>query len=238
MNNWNPFMNNLRPLLLACATACSLLTAHAQSLFQFPKGPAAWTVDIVPWSGGEPTPSTLPPGPSFEVKKIEVTSGTDGVTRSVVTFKDGKSVERWGFDRYRFMILTETYNGMPTFMSGEDNQLGAPFFVGFDAASFSWIKDELLKDNPTYLGKKCLHYQGVVNIQRTVWGGGGHKSLVIVPYHCEAWIEKDTLLPVAEYDGTKLGVFTFSDPPTVPLNPPERVKYALDHFIAAARPLK
>ena len=239
MSNWNPFMNNLRVLLLVCAAACSLLTAHAESLFHFPET-GAWTVDIVPWPQGKPPPAaaaTPPPVPGFQARRIDITK-VNGVSRNVITWADGKTTERWGYDKYGIIVSTETYNKEPTFLSGEDIQLGSQYSVGFDAASLSWIKESLLKDTVLYQGKKCFHYVGTVTVEQTKYGGGDNKYRVDIPFTSEAWIDKDSLIPVAAYDGMKLGVFTFHDAPNSPLNPPEKVKRAMDHLIAAGQPLQ
>lgn len=228
-------MNSLRTLLIGCAIAWPFFSAHAQDLVKFPTGTAAWTVDIAQ-SSGQPAESGTGGSP-FQMKKIDITK-VNGVSRYVITWANGTTTERWGYDQFQFIILTETYNGAPTFISGDDLKLGSPFAVGFDAPSFSWLQPDLLTDTADYGGKKCLHYQGTVVIERMVTVVNGLKKKVYTPLHCEAWIDKDTLLPVAFYDGSKLGVFTFLNPPTVPLVPPPIVKAALDHYIAASQPLR
>ena len=73
-------------------------------------------------------------------------------------------------------------------------------------------------------------------MEHTVKIPGGSKQ-VQVTLHCRAWIDEKTLLPVALYDGSKLGVFTFLDPPAGPLKVPPAIQRAIDHYAAASRPL-
>jgi hypothetical protein len=230
-------MNNLRVFLFICAAACPVLTAHGQSLVQFPKGPAEWTVAIVPgYSNGHPPYPAPSTSPELQIKKIDITK-VDGVSRALLTWGDGRTTERWGYDQYHFMILTETYNGQPTFASDLDIQPGGAYYVGFDASSFAWLEPKCLKDTVVYQHKKCYHYQGTVPIQVFKFSNT-NRVVAGIDLFCEAWIDQDTLLPVALYDGSMLGVFTFHDPPTTPVTPPPKVQAALQHFIAAATPLR
>ena len=219
---------------LACITALLLPAANADSLFQFPAGPAAWTVDIVPSPNAKQAPATS--GTTYDIKKIDVTKIGD-VSRNVITWATGKTTERWCYDQLHVMVATDTYDGSPAFLSGEDITMGGDFTVGFNSSSFTWLKNELLKDTVSFRGRKCLHYQGTVTVERTVLAGAGDFRKVMVPFHCEAWIDQETLLPVALYDGSKLGVFTFHDPPTEPLNPPPAIEKAVTHYKKASAPL-
>ena len=138
----------------------------------------------------------------------------------------------------KLMILTETYNGTPTIPFPEDIQMGGPFYVGFDESAFDWLKPALLKDTVFYLKKKCFHYQGDVTVHAIQPTNIYARKRPDVVLFCEAWIDQDTLRPVALYDGSNLGVFTFVDPPpTGPLTPPKVVQAELDHM-AASKPIR
>jgi len=227
MNNSNLSMNKLRIFLAASAVLFPLLSTHADDLIVFPSSPAAWTIDIVPATGANP---------ATQMKKIDITRVGD-VTRSLVTWMTGKPTERWSFGKYGITYVTETYNGNPSMMMGEDTSMGGDYAVGFDQQAFSWMKSEMLKDTVSYAGKNCLHYVGTIMIQHRLDTPTGAK-FVEKPLHCEAWIDKDKLLPVALFNGLQLGVFTFHDAPDGPLVPPLGIKKAIEHYAAAARPLQ
>jgi len=218
---------------MAFAAACPILAVRADGLVQFPPAPAAWTVDIVPYNRIDPAkPPETPP----DIKKIDITRVGD-VCRNVITWATGKITERWGYDKLGVVIVTETVTGRPAFMTGEDIGLDGEYAIGFDAAAFSWLSDKLLKDEVLYNGKKCLHYQNTIMVDHTLSTPNGVKHFT-KPLYCEAWIAKETLFPVAMYDGRKLGVFTFHDPPAGTLTPPHMIQKQLEHYIAASQPLK
>lgn len=230
-------MSNLRHLLLAGAIIVSLSAANAENLIQFPTGSAAWTVDIVPHPDGRPPAALTPAGPDFDIKSIGITQ-IDGIIRSSILWGNGKTSVRWSFGQNGMMILTETYNGEPTLLAGQDIQFGGQFTVGFDASCFSWLKPNLLTGKVSFLKKKCLHYEGTIMVHRSESTAYGVTSGSEVPYFVEAWIEEETLLPVAFYDGNRLGVYTFHAPPTGGFNLPPAIKKAIDHYVAASQPLK
>ena len=229
-------MPALRTSLLAFAAALSLHAASAENLIQFPAGAAAWTVDIVPYSTGRPPAALTPTGPDFDIQRIDITQ-IDGITRSNILWGNGKTSVRWSFGQNGMMILTETYNGEPTLLAGADIRFGGQFTVGFDASCFTWLKPDLLTGKVLFQKKKCLHYEGTIMVHRSESVAYGTTNGSEVPYHVEAWIEEETLLPVAFYDGNKLGVYTFREPPTGSFNLPPAIKKAIDHYVAASRPL-
>ncbi len=227
-------MNKASIFLLVCSVAGFSAAACAESLVKFPASPAAWTVEIVPMKGGSPAVPETPVGD--DMKKIDVTK-VDGVSRFLITWANGKTTERWTFGQQTLAIATDTHDGSPSFLSNEDVALGGEFAVAFDAAAFKWLSEGQLKGSVTFKDRQCRHYEGTVVVSHQINTAGEVKT-VQVTLHCQAWIDEKTLLPVAFFDGVRLGVFTFLPPPAGPLKAPPAIQKAIEQYVAASRPLK
>ena len=192
------------------------LAAFGDGLIKFPTGPAVWTIDVTP-SSQQPSATTT----KEYVTKIEITQD-DKEQRSLVTWSSGRTKESWYVPTMN-LIVTENKDGRP-FLVSNSGYAGEAFAIPFTAAAFQWLQPQFLqeKDPVSYHGKQCFHYKG---------------SAVPVPAgkvpspltRREAWIDSETLFPVALDAGTTLCTYTFSNKPPPPLVMPAKFQTVLGH---------
>jgi hypothetical protein len=228
-------MNRFCGRLLILGVLFLAATTRADDLVKFPTGDAAWTVDVTysASSGIAPTPTpTRGPSPpptsplSEKPKKIEVTQ-VGGLQRIHVTWISGGSHERWAVSKY-FIVLEDDPRTDVIFpaLAGSMEEKWAEFNLPYGPRAFSWIEPKnLVEPDPvTFQGKKCFHYQGNV--------------LPPFPHSKEqkrsAWIDSDTLLPVALATENSLNLFTFAKPNTDRLVLPPKFQEAFDEFKQAS----
>ncbi len=212
-------MNKLSIFIFIFVAAFGSDFTRASDLVQFPKGPAAWTVDVSPSpsSGGAQTAPD-----QRQLVKIDVTQ--DGQKRhAMLNYANGATAERFLISSTNY-ILVKHSNGIVTGLpnGGDYHSIyGVPFLE----SSFACLKPEFLveKQPVHYRGKACYHYKGTVVEVETDFdpqSSGPHsKNAERV---VEAWIDSTTLLPVAFDDGTNLGIYKFLPPPYPTIDiPPE-----------------
>lgn len=228
-------MNKLIPIfsffLTTVCLFCGPSFALAQEeLFQFPSGPATWTVTCekktaVGKKQGSATPAEedkpMAQGAStgeISPKKIEVAQG-ESIARSVIQFSNGRTQELWSVPRLGVM-LTEDPSGQ-AFVTRETLVYGDPF----SPSNFNWIKKDSVVGEKLvqFDGLECKHYKGFI-LSPVVVGVGKPKEIP-----CEAWIDAKTLRPVALLRGNLLGKFVFGEP-AGDLKIPKKFQERLDYY--------
>jgi hypothetical protein len=197
---------------------------------QFPTGNAQWTIDVTykaspPAPGATPKPTTA----SGRVKKIEVTQ-SDTIERTVVTLDTGKKSENWFHIPTQILITTNTPSGGPVCFSSRESEMIKSFATGFEPADFQWLNKEHFVAFISYKGQSCLHYR--VDIEPTSPDrreAGGIFGIY------EAWVDKDTHLPIALSKASVTGIYTFAKSAPEPLTMPPAIASALAFFTTPPR---
>ena len=200
--------------------------SQAQALaVQFPTGDASWTVEVISRAPRPPVPPQvgLPPGQQniqCELKKMDVTQTKD-LTRTELIWSDGKKTEVWWLTSTPLM-LTERTDG-----SGveSDSLTFLSSHLRPDARMFSWVTSQTYVAKSSYKGKACLLYEKKMEPDNRA-------PSFITKMEPElalrrAWIDGNTLLPVALDNGEVVYLFTFQPAPEGPLTLPERFQKEL-----------
>lgn len=195
---------------IGCSLVFCTVAAPVEDLVRFPSGSAAWRIDFIPESGSA-SPEV---GTPLSIVRVEVAQ--DGrMSRHLVHFSNKKERVMWSLSGLP-QVLTEDPNGT-VFFSGE--------FPPFSPPCFSWIRKEFLQgDGPVrYRDRMCFHYKGEIKI---VEPGDKVESTIVQ----QAWIDSQSLFPVALDMGNRLGVFTFGLPlsPEI-LNMPQKFRIPLEN---------
>ena len=215
-------------ILLGIVATCCLAQDPSEKLFRFPRGNAAWTVDITYHGTATAT------GATDQIRKIEVTQVGD-YQRCIFHWAKGKTTETWIVQSSDICAVEDANNGVIHVFPAKDQDLAEQMIVSFDVSSFQWIRENLLKDAPEYRGKKCLHYQGMASFGRQANPSSEQGESIPIPaVPCQAWIDKETLFPIALDDSSRLVSFTFQATPTAPLIPPQRFLDKLNRYVKAA----
>lgn len=184
----------------------------------FPKGDAAWSV-VFKVNG--PAVGTQVPGAASS-KMFKNRTRTDiirqgDIRRDTISFSDGSSTQLWWSENPPVAVSEDTPNGHVTGMRAF---YMAPF--RFDASSFEWVSEKTFLGMKALNGKACQYYEMEVTDDS---GGELSKRLL------KAWIDHQTLKPVALDDGYSFVFFLFSDgPPSQPLNVPPNVRRKLKQY--------
>ncbi len=194
-------------LLVALALASGW--THASDLVQFPKGPAAWTVAISP-SALHPGEPSAKPSPT-QLLRLNVTQN-EKARQIDLSHANGATSQKLLIVATNY-ILVKHSNGI---VVGYPNsgEFGSAYEVPFQELAFSWIvAKSLFEDRPVlHGGKKCYHYKGTVrNAEADNPDDSEHPRFG--KHAVEAWIDSETLLPVALDDGVSLATYTFLPPP-------------------------
>ncbi len=191
----------------------------AEDLVKFPDGNAAWTVDV--------TYLKTSPAVPEKANKVRVTQ-VGNMKRIEIAWSDGKTTERWAVPKLPVVFESDPRNGsvVPVESGSLRNKL-FEFNLAYDQSAFDWINPQVLKKKEpvSYRGKKCFHYQGTVRFSIVILNNPEPQSVR------QAWIDSETLLPVAVDTGTALCVFTFEkEPPTGPLVCPPKFIEAIAYY--------
>jgi hypothetical protein len=210
------------------------ILGRANNLVQFPKENASWSVVVTQTAAPAPPPLSTPAAVANapvvrKVKSVEVTQ-VDAVKRIHILWSDNKETEKWALAAYPVLFEEDPRNGAITPVPYSSLQMRQTNFdLSYDSFSFDWLTPETLqeKDPVSYLGKKCYHYKGTVLFPEI----SGTPGVEPIHYKREAWIDIQTLLPVALDSDTSHSVFTFSDkPPTGPLPLPSNFKQSIGRY--------
>lgn len=197
-----------------------VLGAPGDPAFVFPKGNAAWTVDIASES------KTLRP------VRVEVTQ-VDDLKRTRISWSDGSTSEKWNVPGLPVTFHQDPKNkAVKARQSGSSMDAVMRFGETYDSFAFEWIRPEFLKEKEpiSYNGVRCYHYVGTSSFMNS-----DEKIPAVIKK--EAWIDEKTLLPVAlvtgEGEGSTTTIFKFqTNPPTGPLSPPREFSEAINYYKA------
>ena len=223
-------------LIAGCLLFAGIASAQ---LVQFPKGDAAWTVNITYPQSSAPTPTPQPAGggnakatpqASPKMKKIDIAQ-FGGQKRIFITWTDGHTSQEWTipdlpvvFKDYPNGRVFPVGNGSMEHRYDDANMPANP-------SAFSWITPECLKqkDPVNFQGQMCYHYEGTSSAQIAQPRGNKGAGISIVKPE-QAWIDSKTLLPVGLYTETSLCMFTFQPPPAGPLGMPQKFQEAISSY--------
>lgn len=219
-----------KAILLAILTQASLALGQANDFVNFPAGNMAFTIDI---SYPKPTTGTSTLSTTEDVSKNApakltkiVCTQYDEIQRLQLTNAEGKTWERWTLPSLSVYFEEDTRNGKVATMPR--GGLAASYAVHIpDISSFDWINADAAQNRTevTYLGKKCFHYSGTATIEHP-----GSLSNPSYKVNQEAWIERETLVPVALDTGMQLDIFTFQKAPENPLVVPKKFQDKLTYY--------
>jgi hypothetical protein len=204
----------------------SFCSSHAVDLVQFPLGNLSWTVDVTYPGAGSSTGETS--NGSARPLKASITL-VDDIRYTQITWSNGKVTNRWSLKNRGFTVTDSPANNSIYVLPSTSPLLSTYGSIPSDAADFKWVTPgDLVSPDPiSYHEKSCLHYKG----SATVTLSAGRT----VTEKAEAWIDKNTLLPVVLQEGDVLYAFTFlPEPPSAPLVMPPNFQAALDRVLAAA----
>lgn len=228
-------MNRMCLVFLAVGTFVQD-TAFADDLVRFPTGNAAWTVDITyrnssaasPSPEKDAIPAQKPLHPvAPKATRIEVVQ-VNNIKRVRITWNNGKTSDRWTVPS--LPVTFEENPGASGITPVEERSLGEKFRkldLPFDLSAFTWLKPEFLQEKSVhYHGKSCFHFVGFIILPKILDNGPE-----IAPVKVQAWIDSETLLPVARQTETSLCIFTFQEqPPGEPLVLPPKFKKKIDYY--------
>lgn len=217
----------------------SHITAFAtDDLVKFPAGNAVWTVEFSYPKTPAPPASAGNPAQAAPVvrkaQKIEITQ-LDNIKRIQIMWTDGKTSERWTIPGLSvvFETLPWNENSVAAIENGSIAKQFAEYTMPYDSFGFHWITPRGLQEkNPvSHMGKMCFYYKGSVP-PPTVGGPPTLKpSASQNTPDWQAWIDSETLLPVALDTGTAICVFTFQkEPPRGPLALPPKFQKEIAYY--------
>lgn len=210
-------MNKLLLLLAAAAILCGSARAADAPLVRFPSGAAAWRVKVThPNAAG-----TMP-----RVEKAEVTQSADGSRRTVLSWSNGTTTETWSSAKWPGLAAVESPAGAGIHVVPlSDALLRTHMVVSFDASLFSWIQRAFLQGEADFLGRRCLHYRGLAPLT----AGDDSDETPAKVLH-QAWIDIETLAPVALDDSSRMVAFSPLPAPQKNLVLPAIFQAALDRY--------
>ena len=212
----------------------------ADDLVKFPAGDASWTVEFsYPKTPAPPAPtsdgnSAQPPLVVRKAQKIEVTQ-VGNTKRVLIAWTDGKTSERWAIPGLPviFETLPHDESSVAALENGSSAKLFAEYVMPYDSFGFRWITPKSLQEKApvSHAGRKCFHYKGPV-FPPSVGASPGEMPVASPDTpDWQAWIDAETLRPVALDTGTALCVFTFQkEAPVGPLIPPAKFKKQMDYY--------
>jgi hypothetical protein len=187
------------------------------ALFPAPKG--AFTIVLEPGETKNAAASPLPKSPSKlkVMTKIEVTED-EALRRDLITWDGGVQTETWFVGA---IVMMKSPNGDWINLLNAD-----PTSVPRRDASdyFSWLELGNYVGVVSYRDKSC--YQFLVKGPKPPQG----ETDIIEKADKIAWIDVKTKLPVAVQIAGQLYTYTFSNPPTAPLQLPEKFKVMAERY--------
>jgi hypothetical protein len=167
------------------------------------------------------------------MKKVEIVRKGD-IRRNRITWSNGTTSERWSLDSLKASIVQDERNGGIFIVPEGDPVLGRATAVGLDASAFDWITPAMLQEKAAVssAGKTCFLYKGMMPVS-TVNQDGNTQAFTLLhlsPVPAEAWIEAETLLPVALRHSDTHYAFTFQPAPAEPLVLPSRFQNIVDRY--------
>ncbi|MEI6562443.1 MAG: hypothetical protein WCO68_10235 [Verrucomicrobiota bacterium] len=216
-------MNNRNPLVLLALSVVGLVcTASAQiqnaARPHYPEGNLSYLLEVTPLCQVvDVTPGGRKPANRAEtrVSSIRVTR-VDQIVRYQIQWTSGLATDVWQDNKSNLAVFEHagSRNINVTKVGG-----GLPFLVVLADSALEWMGQGGQTEKATIKGKQCLHYRKKMSVS---------EGLAI---ECQAWMDEQTLLPVAMADADDLYFFCFdSTPPAVPLAMPASLKGRLERY--------
>jgi len=190
-----------------------LATASAETeLVRFPKGKAKWNIKISPSPDSEFAQDELN-GEKFSLREVEVIQDKRKY-RHRSFYKNQGVKESWGLVGMG-QIVTEDPNGTLYFTNDKP---------AFDVSDLAWLKQRYLQSEEPedFEDRECHYYKAKIK----QYSANG-KYLGTLNY--QAWIDVETLLPVAFDNGVQRGVYTFDPQYNGELDVPAKYRLLLDN---------
>ena len=225
-------MNRKRLLLYYASSILLVFSASAAPLVVLPTGDLSCSVEVSKkQSSGssQQTASASSGGGAPSMKHVDITR-VGNLRRDIITWSDGNTTETWRVPDLGVSLVEVFYPARCIYDVRAGSVMGGLFLrrvLDLDPASVDWITSSSLVGKEDRNGKPTIHYRGTVLIPS---GSPG-----IAPYHSfyEAWVDAQTLVPVAFDDGDNIYELTFNAPPTNPLVLPERFRKDLHQYQSA-----
>jgi hypothetical protein len=197
-------------------------SAQAGAPVRFPGGNAAWTVEVT---------YREPPTEAAQLRKVEVVRG-GRYQRSRYHWSDGNTTETWSLWAAGLHAVEKGSRGTVYVIPAGDWFQTSHMLELFDASSFAWVRRDLFKQEAEYRGRHCLRYEGLV--QKGLLPEVTNRTDLPVPeIRCSAWIDQETLRPVALVEPERTALFSFREGPAEEPVPPQRFLDALHRYQAA-----
>ncbi|OJV23489.1 MAG: hypothetical protein BGO12_22075 [Verrucomicrobia bacterium 61-8] len=190
-------------LVFSAFLACPFSLRAQDSQMNFPKGNATWKVDIsYPDERGHR-------GDIVRPVRIDVTRSGD-VACYQVTWSDRAVTRDWVTRDYVF--VQDRTTGRTVL---QDRARGGFTYRFLDESAFGWIKPQnLVVETLKYRETECRHFRSSISLPALA--GASPEVL-----ECQAWIEKETGVPVAFEDGNALYTYSFGKSAAAALLLPE-----------------
>ncbi len=203
--------NNLCKLGIGALLALACLRAEAQSAVRFPQGDATWEIQVQ-----YPKPSVEPKKESPQIRPSVISVNRVGsLRRDRVTWTNGSQTETWWNLNPDFVMYEEPHIreivAVPPCMEVDGMRL--------DQLTFRWITPKTLAGEENINGRPCLVYEGIAFQYED-----GNSPVY------RAWIDKETLEPVALDTRQATYHFQFSGRAPEPLALPPRFAEKLDQY--------
>jgi len=199
-------MNKLTLAALAGAVLlASLLPASAAKL-NFPKGDAAWTVDIEQLGIGMGDPAIAAEAGKVWATKVDIVR-TGDARRDLVTWSNGKTTEAWWYSGPpKIYMSVGPIKGRTTYITPDETTVSKLL----DNSFFKWVAQATLVKSGKVDGTDCQVYAATVTRDQVA------EKLTV-------WVDKETRRPVRlVIDNTQYS-FTFGEPPTSQLQLPQKL---------------
>lgn len=194
---------------------------------KFPQGDAAWSISFQTASSTgnaeSPTPAASPSGspPPRQVKKIDIVRKGQ-LRRDTLSWSDGSFTEYWWPEKSHLVLLQDEVGGRI-----RATKVGTMGDQRFDAVTFAWVGKMTFKGMKPFDGKPCRYYEIEVPVI------DDEKETL------HAWIDGESLKPVAWSKGGYTAIFSFGLPlPAEPLVMPEKFRKELSRIGAFFAPSK
>lgn len=190
------------------------VSSPAAELVRFPEGNKSWTVAIR-YANTSQTEASSPAQPEAggsapQAVRAECAS-FDGAERYRITWSDKQTTEVW--KQQGMTLIKDPATGRIGWASGT---IVPGLIDNLDASLFSWITEAGPGTETTYEKRQCLLYQKNASL-----GNSGIYANAEDLRPREAWIDPETLRPIAYHNGLATFVFTYGQAPTGPLNMPD-----------------
>jgi hypothetical protein len=209
-------------VLAAWVLAALPLTAAEKTDYHanFPKGDAAWNVTFQKAGA-----AALKPEEGKEerrdIKSIRVVRRGE-LRRDTVLWTDGSSTEYWWSRGAQIVVFQAEKNGPVSAMKS-----GLMEARRLDESMFAWVGNDSFKKEQDFMARKSAYFETRVPL------GEGERQ------ERQAWLDLETMRPLAWSNGAVLAVFAFENtPPRDVLVMPAEFKKKLERYEAYAAPPK